>query len=85
MVRTLATSLAVAALWAGPAVAQAPAGACQSLIEQVRVATGNRLDYSANRARDKMMEAERLLKDNKSAECMVKMQEAANDIQLTVR
>jgi hypothetical protein len=82
MVRAIVMSVAAVALSAGPALAQAN---CQVLIDQVRAATSNRLDYSANRAKDKIVQAEQLLKENKPAECAVKMEEAANDIQLTLK
>lgn len=85
MLRSLAMSVTAVALLAGPVLAQAPAGGCQALIAQVVAATSNRLDYSANRAKDKVVEAQRLLKENKQAECVVKMEEAANDIQLTLK
>ena len=85
MVRTLVMSLTAVALSAGPVLAQAPATGCQALIDQVVNATNNRLDYSANRAKDKVVQAQQLLKDNQPAECTGKMQEAANDIQLTLK
>lgn len=85
MVRSLAISLTAVALLSGPALAQAPAGGCQALIDQIVAATSNRLDYSANRAKDKVVQAQQLLKENKQAECAVKMEEAANDIQLTLK
>jgi hypothetical protein len=85
MVRTLVMSLTAVALSAGFALAQAPATLCQSLINQVATATDTRLDYSASSAKDKLAVAAQLLKDNKPAECIVKVEEAANDIQLTLR
>jgi hypothetical protein len=86
MVRTLVMSLTAVALSAGPVLAQAPpAGGCQALMDQIVAATNNRLDYSADRARDKLVEAARLLKENKQVECAIKVEEAANDIQLTLK
>jgi hypothetical protein len=85
MVRTLVMSLTAVALSAGLALAQAPTTVCQSLIDQVEGATTNRLDYSANWAKDKLAVAAQLLKDNKQAECIVKVEEAASAIQLTLK
>jgi hypothetical protein len=58
---------------------------CEGLILQINRETGNRLDYSANQAKDLVATAEGLLKDKKPEECMIKAQEAANVIQLPTR
>jgi hypothetical protein len=85
MARTLVTSLTAVALLAAPVLAQAQATDCQALMSQVLAATDNRLDYSANWAKDRLVEAANLLKGNKQAECIVKVEEAANSLQLTLR
>jgi hypothetical protein len=90
MVRTLVMSLTAVALSTGPVLAQAPppppaATGCQALIDQVVAATNNRLDYSANWAKDKLIVAGQLMKDGRQVECMIKVEEAANDIQLTLK
>jgi squalene cyclase len=82
--RKLLMSLAVVTVAAVPALAQAPPN-CQAMIDQVKSATNNRLDYSAYRAMDLVAVAEQLLKANRPAECAIKVQEAANEIQLTLR
>jgi hypothetical protein len=58
---------------------------CEALIYQVRRETGNRLDYSANRANDLASAAEALAKENKMVECQARAQEAANAVQLPYR
>jgi hypothetical protein len=92
MVRTLVMSLTAVALAAGPLLAQAQQPAprmptpadCQALINQVLDETNNRLDYSADLARDKILEALQL-KDSWPTHCIVKVQEAANFVQLTLK
>jgi hypothetical protein len=58
---------------------------CEGLIIQIDRETSNRLDYSANMARDLVADAQQLLKDNKPGECLTKAQEAANAIQMPFR
>jgi hypothetical protein len=91
MVRTL-INVAVLLLLAGCAAPVGPAptpvtfrAPCDALIYQVRRETGNRLDYSANRANDLANAAEALSKENKAVECQARAQEAANAVQLPSR
>ena len=89
MVRMLATVALVVSL-SGCATEPAPTpvtfrAPCEGLILQIKRETGNRLDYSANRANDLVADAEVLLKDNKPGECLTKAQEAANAIQMPYR
>jgi len=59
---------------------------CEGLILQIRRATSNRFDYSANRANDLADEAEKLLNDkNSPGACLAKAQEAANTIQMPLQ
>ena len=87
MVKDLALAIALAALAAGPALAQAPPAPpdCAALIRQVRDQVANRFDSGRHAAVDLAAQAETLHADKKPADCAAKVQDAAKAAGLTVK
>lgn len=88
MAKHLALAIALTGLLAAPAAhaqSAAPALDCAVLISQVRDQVANRFDSGSHLAADLATQAERLLGDQKPADCLAKIQEAAQVAGLTVK
>jgi hypothetical protein len=87
MVKKFALAIAFGGFLAAPAFAQTPAAPpdCAVLIQQVREQVGNRFDSGSQAAADLAAQAERLLGDQKPADCVAKVQEAAQAAGLIVK
>jgi hypothetical protein len=87
MAKHLALAIALTGLLSAPALAQSPAPApdCAVLISQVRDQVANRFDSGSHLAIDLAAQAERLLGDQKPADCLAKIQEAAQVAGLIVK
>lgn len=87
MVKKFALAIAFGGFLAAPAFAQAPAVPpdCAALIRQVREQVGNRFDSGSQTAADLAAQAERLLGAQKPADCLARVQEAAQAAGLPVK
>ena len=87
MLKKMAFAITLTGLLASPALAQAPGPPpdCAALIRQVRDQVANRFDSGSHAAVDLAAQAERLLSDQKPADCVAKVQEAARAAGLAVR
>ena len=87
MLKKFALAIAFGGVLTAPAFAQAPATPpdCAALIQQVREQVGNRFDSGSQAASDLASQAERLLGAQKPADCLAKIQEAAQAAGLTVK
>ena len=87
MVKKFALAIALTQLLSAPALAQAPASPpdCAALIRQVRDQVANRFDNGSQVATELATQAEKLLGDQKAADCLAKVAEAARAAGLAVR
>lgn len=79
MVKNVALAMVLAGCMVGHALGQTPASPpnCPALIQQVKDQVGNRFDSGRHAAIDLVTEAEKLNGDQKPADCVATVHEAA--------
>ena len=81
MMKKLAMALALVGMMAGPA----PAFQCPLLLKQIQDATAGKTDAASKKAMEIAAEGEKLHKEGKHAESVAKMDEAAKELNLTLK